>query len=66
MKRQVFLLVTQSSSATGGPEDKDESHYPYVQTFEIGGMTCQNYVNQSNDSSLDSIEEHGPGVTLTY
>ena len=46
-----------------GPEDKDESHYPYVQTFEIGGMTCQNCVNHVT-RALDSIEGTWAQVTL--
>lgn len=35
--------------------DTDESHYPYVQDFKIGGMTCQNCVRNVTNA-LDSVD----------
>ena len=46
----VTTCNTEQVSAADGPEDKDESHYPYVQTFEIGGMNLPE-LRQSCDSS---------------
>lgn len=59
----VTTCNTEQVSAADGPEDKDESHYPYVQTFEIGGMTCQNCVNHVT-RALNSIEGTWAQVTL--
>lgn len=59
----VTTCNTEQVAAAEGPEDKDESHYPYVQTFEIGGMTCQNCVNHVT-RALDSIEGTWAQVTL--
>ena len=59
----VTTCNTEQVAAADGPEDKDESHYPYVQTFEIGGMTCQNCVNHVT-RALNSIDGTWAQVTL--
>lgn len=59
----VSTCNTAKASEVAAPKDQDESHYPYVATYEIGGMTCENCVRHVT-AALDSVPGTWATVTL--